>query len=191
VAVVDGLFSEAALQALVEFARTATVFHRGYIQGYVGAFLTDGLGASAAVLQAAAELQAAFPRLLEGLTCAQAWVYKYAEAHERGIDAHADQAAVSVNVWLAADASNRDPASGGLLIFEKEPPPEWSFHAANTDSVRIEGLLGDAGVTVVPHRCNRAVFFKGNKFHKTDTVRFKDGYENRRINLTFLFNPVV
>ena len=39
----------------------------------------------------------------------------------------------------------------------------------------------------VPYRANRAVIFDSNLFHKTDEIRFADGYENRRINITMLY----
>ena len=39
----------------------------------------------------------------------------------------------------------------------------------------------------VPHRQNRAVMFNPDLFHETGTLNFKDGYENRCINLTMLF----
>ena len=45
----------------------------------------------------------------------------------------------------------------------------------------------DAKPIVVPHRANRAVVFDSDLFHETDTIRFKDGYQNRRINVTMLY----
>jgi hypothetical protein len=39
----------------------------------------------------------------------------------------------------------------------------------------------------VPHKQNRAVIFNSDLFHETDTINFKEGYENRRINVTMLF----
>jgi len=39
----------------------------------------------------------------------------------------------------------------------------------------------------VPYRANRAVIFDSDLFHETDVIRFKPGYENRRINVTLLF----
>ena len=39
----------------------------------------------------------------------------------------------------------------------------------------------------VPYRANRAVIFDSDLFHETDTIRFKDGYLNRRINVTMLY----
>jgi hypothetical protein len=37
------------------------------------------------------------------------------------------------------------------------------------------------------HRQNRAVIFNSALLHQTDTLNFKSGYENRRINITLLF----
>jgi hypothetical protein len=39
----------------------------------------------------------------------------------------------------------------------------------------------------VPHRENRVVIFNSTLFHETDRVEFREGYENRRINVTLLF----
>lgn len=44
------------------------------------------------------------------------WAYKYHDAYS-GINLHADQAAVNVNIWLTADEANLDPTSGGLVVF--------------------------------------------------------------------------
>jgi len=39
----------------------------------------------------------------------------------------------------------------------------------------------------IPYRANRAVIFDSDLFHQTDTIRFKPGYCNRRINVTLLY----
>jgi hypothetical protein len=39
----------------------------------------------------------------------------------------------------------------------------------------------------VPHRANRAVIFDSDLFHETDAPTFKEGYLNRRINVTLLY----
>ena len=39
----------------------------------------------------------------------------------------------------------------------------------------------------IPHRANRAVIFDSDLFHETDTITFREGYENRRINCTLLY----
>jgi len=39
----------------------------------------------------------------------------------------------------------------------------------------------------VDYKSNRAVFFDGAYFHKTDDVHMKEGKENKRVNYTMLF----
>ena len=39
----------------------------------------------------------------------------------------------------------------------------------------------------MPHRQNRVVIFNSDLFHRTDDIRFRDGFENRRINVTMLY----
>jgi hypothetical protein len=39
----------------------------------------------------------------------------------------------------------------------------------------------------IPYRSNRAVVFSSDYFHETDRTHFKEGYINRRINLTMLY----
>jgi hypothetical protein len=45
----------------------------------------------------------------------------------------------------------------------------------------------DARSFTVPYGCNRAVLFHSNVLHGTDAIDFKPGYENNRINMTFLY----
>jgi len=46
VAVVDGVLGGDALAELRAFCEASTLFHKAYIQGYVGAFMGDGFGAA-------------------------------------------------------------------------------------------------------------------------------------------------
>ena len=39
----------------------------------------------------------------------------------------------------------------------------------------------------IPYKFNRAVLFNSAYFHETDKIDFKEGYESRRINITYLF----
>ena len=45
----------------------------------------------------------------------------------------------------------------------------------------------NANCTNVPYKFNRAVLFNSAYFHETDEIDFKDVYEGRRINNTYLF----
>jgi hypothetical protein len=50
-------------------------------------------------------------------------------------------------------------------------------------------FLAGAGARpfVIPHKQNRVVIFNSDLFHKTDSYHFREGYENRRINITLLY----
>ena len=41
--------------------------------------------------------------------------------------------------------------------------------------------------TKISYKSNRAIFFNGSYFHKTNQVSMKKGYENMRISYTLLF----
>jgi hypothetical protein len=55
---VDGILTSAALEELRSFCLESTVFRTNYIQGYQGAFLSDGFGSAAIVLQVPMESEA-------------------------------------------------------------------------------------------------------------------------------------
>ena len=96
---------------------------------------------------------------------------------------------MNVNFWIAPDDANRDPQSGGLVIWDKAAPLEWNFAKFNSDENAAYEFLAQSGAKpiTVPYRANRAVIFDSNLFHKTDKIDFALGYENRRINITMLY----
>ena len=51
----------------------------------------------------------------------------------------------------------------------------------------VKQLVKGSAVIDVPHKQNRMVIFNSNLLHKTMDPKFRPGYQNRRINLTFLF----
>lgn len=129
---------------------------------------------------------------MEGHFLRYLWAYKY-DSTLTGINTHADQAAVNVNIWLTPDEANLDPDSGGLVVFTVKPPMDWDFEKYNTATDFVhETLLRPSGYAnrTIPHRQNRAVIFDSALFHHTDSFTFKPGYENRRINLTLLYGKM-
>ena len=192
VVVVDNILSDAALKRIRQLLLESTVWYQTKTPlrfgGYVGAYIDDGLH-DRILLQLAFELHKALPRIMKGHPLKYLWAYKY-DSDYTGINTHADEAAVNVNLWLTPDEANLDPNSGGLVIFTAKPPADWDFKEYNTNTERVmEELLKPtnfANVTV-PHRQNRAVLFDSALFHHSDEFKFKKGYENRRINLTILY----
>jgi tetratricopeptide (TPR) repeat protein len=184
--VVDELLAADALEGLRRFCRESAVWNN--IQsGYLGAYFFDGF-ASELLLRLANELRDRFPRVIRGLPLQMLWGYKY-DHHLQGIGVHADAAAVNVNFWITEDDANLEPEAGGLLVYKHAAPPDWEFDRFNRDPAEIMRFLEAAGGDPIriPHRANRAVIFDSDLFHATDTLRFREGYGNRRINITLLY----
>lgn len=186
---VDGLVSDRALESLRRFCLEATIWKKDYENGYCGAFLGDGF-ASPLLLQIAEELRLKFPRIFTHHRLTQAWAFKQDSAR-RGLNIHADAAAVNVNFWITPDAANLDPSSGGLVVYDKEAPKDWNFKDYNSDRNKpaILAWLRDVGAEAIkiPYRANRAVIFNSDLFHESDHIAFKDDYLSRRINITLLY----
>jgi len=186
---VDNLLNPAALNSLRQFCLESTIWKRDYQNGYIGAFLANGFSCPL-LLQMAEELRTTFSGIFKNHLLNQAWAFKHDSAL-RGLNMHADAAAVNVNFWITLDEANLDPDSGGLVVWNKEAPDEWDFKEYNSE--KNEGKIREfldrnhAEALTIPHRQNRAVIFNSNLFHKTDTISFKNDYENRRINVTLLY----
>lgn len=186
--VIDDLLSAAALASLQRFLLESTIWHDfEHIDGFVASYLEDGL-ACPLLLQIADELRRALPELLGPHPLSQAWAFK-GLVSEATVAAHADDAEISINLWLTPDAANLDPERGGLQVCRVPPPAEWEISGYDTDMPRIEAFLEQnaAQTLLVPYACNRAVLFESRLFHRSDVPRFAAEYEGHRINLTLLF----
>lgn len=185
-AVIDDLLAPDALEQLRRFCRESTVWNN--IQaGYLGAYFFDGF-ACETLLRLAKELRDRFPRVIRGLPLQMLWGYKY-DHQLHGIGVHADAAAVNINFWITEDDANLEPEGGGLLVYRHAAPQDWEFDRFNRDPAEIMRYLESVGSEPirVPHRANRAVIFDSDLFHATDTLHFREGYRNRRINVTLLY----
>ncbi len=185
---VDELLTPAALSGLRRFCLESTVwFDCSYPDGYLGAYVEEGF-ICPLLAQIARELPRALPGIFRAEPLTHLWAYKY-DSTLSGIGVHGDFAAVNVNFWITPDEANLDPGRGGLVVWDKEAPADWDFETYNKNVPRIEGFLRETAAkpVTVPYRQNRAVIFNSDLFHKTDQLRFRPGYENRRINITMLF----
>ncbi|WP_455242343.1 tetratricopeptide repeat protein [Petrachloros mirabilis] len=186
---IDGLLRQEALDKLRQFCWDATIWKKDYENGYSGAFLGDGF-ASPLLFQIAEELRRALPRIFGTHRLTQAWAFKHDSAR-RGLNIHADAAAVNVNFWITPDEANLDPDTGGLVVYDKEAPKEWNFKDYNSDQnkPKILSWLKEvgAGAVRIPYRANRAIVFNSDLFHETDAISFRDNYLSRRINITLLY----
>lgn len=187
IVVIDDLLSPDALEGLRRFVHGSTVWRKVYPEGYLGATPEYGF-ACPLLAQIAEELPAIFPTIFERHPLRYMWGFKY-DSRLSGIGIHADFAAVNVNFWITPDEANNDPGSGGLVLWDVAAPREWHVAKYNRDVEANRQFLERAGAKPirVPYRANRAVIFDSDLFHKTDRIDFKDGYLNRRINITMLY----
>ena len=184
---VDGLLHADALTELYKYCLESTIWYDFRHDGYLGAYTDDGLDCPL-LFSIAEGLRSAMPELLRDHPVRYIWAYQY-DQRLHGIGTHADAAAVNVNFWITPDSANLDPDSGGLVVHLAEAPRDWDFAKFNNDSVAMERFLQkeNAGSMRIPYRRNRAVIFNSDLFHKTDEIHFREGFENRRINITMLF----
>ncbi|PPR09281.1 MAG: hypothetical protein CFH41_02592 [Alphaproteobacteria bacterium MarineAlpha11_Bin1] len=185
---IDDLLTDDALRLLRRFLQQSTIWHDfTHIGGFVATYLEDGL-ACPLVIQIADEIRTALPQLLGQYPLTQAWAFKALNG-DSPIDLHADDAVISLNFWITPDSANRNPETGGLVVYNSLPPPEWPIVDYDADRSRIQRFLAQNGDNKinVPYRENRGVIFDSRLFHGTDRPEFSHGYESHRINVTMLF----
>jgi tetratricopeptide (TPR) repeat protein len=207
--VVDDALSAGAVAALRGFAR-AHLWHAPK-PTYVMSSARRGFAPSALWL-AAREVRAALPEALCDLALDNAWAVVYdhdgpwasgpvGTLEQQGVNVHADDAGVTVNVWLTPDEANvasGDEASGrvgeragGLVVYHRETPADWSRDKFNNQGFGAEARAWlereSAERTTVPYRHNRMIVFKSFLLHETDAMSFRPGWGNRRVSLTMVF----
>jgi hypothetical protein len=187
IVVIDNLLSDEALDRLRQFCWRSTIWQKVYPDGYLGAMPEHGF-ACPLLDQIAEELRSRYPKVIGEHPLTLCWAFKY-DSQLKGINLHADFAAVNVNFWITPDEANLDAESGGLVVWDQPAPLDWDFDKFNNpgEAVRNSLIENGAKAVTVPHRANRAVIFDSDLFHETDRMTFKEGYLNRRINITMLF----
>jgi Tfp pilus assembly protein PilF len=189
IAVIDDFLANEALDGIRRYCWRSTIWHQAFPNGYLGAMPEHGF-ACPLIAQIADELRSTYPAIMGDHPLLRWWGFKY-DSRLRGINVHADFAAVNVNFWITPDEANLDPECGGLVIWDTPAPLDWGFNQYNSPSAgpRIREFLARTGAKsiTVPYRANRAVIFDSDLFHETDRITFKEGYLNRRINITMLY----
>jgi tetratricopeptide (TPR) repeat protein len=187
IVVVDNLLTEEALAALRRFCLESTIWRKPYDNGYLGAVPESGF-ASALLAQIAEELRRTHEGIFGQHPLRYLWAFN-CDGRRKGVNIHADFAAVNVNFWITPDEANLDPAHGGLVVWDVAAPLDWDFNRYNNDEAAIRRYLveNSAKSVTIPYRANRAVIFDSDLFHETDRIAFREGYANRRISITMLY----
>jgi tetratricopeptide (TPR) repeat protein len=186
--VIDDFLTRPALEQLRCYCAESTVWRRVYDAGYIGATPADGF-ACPLLAQITEEISSVYLDILGGHGFRYLGAFKYDSELSTGTNIHADYSAINVNLYITPDDANLDPDTGGMLIWNVAARDERELRRYNGSDSEIREYLhrSQAQTTRVAHRANRAVLFKSSLFHKTDTCRFKEGYLNKRINVSFLF----
>ena len=186
--VIDDFLTNEALDGLRRFCWGSTVWRRVYeAGGYLGAPPEFGF-ACPLLAQIVDELRRKYPTVLASHPLTALSGFK-CDSQLPPIGVHADFAAISVNFWITPDDANLDPKSGGLIIWDHAAPLDWDFAKYNTDKTAARKFLAHVGAKsgTIPYRSNRAVIFDPCLFHGVDRFVFKEGYLNRRINITLFY----
>jgi len=191
--VIDDFFSDDALRDLRTYLMESTIWTEAKF-GHVGAYLEGGF-ACPLVSQIDQELRSKLPEVFGDLELDTAWAYMY-DGSLGGVSTHADDAQVQINFFITPSEANMglndtELPSGGLVLYGIGPPETWGKEDFNNVYAReaIEDLIATTNHwnITVPYVQNRAILFDSTYFHRSDDMRFKKGYKNRRINVTFLY----
>lgn len=188
IVVIDDFLTPEALQRVRDYCAESTVWRRVYDAGYIGATPADGF-ACPLLAQITEEISANYAAILEGHAFCYLGAFKYDSELSTGTNIHADYSAINLNLYIAPNDANLDQTSGGMEIWNLAARDERELRRLNSSDREVRTHLAEnrATSTKIAHRSNRAVFFASKLFHKTDTCRFKEGYLNKRINVSFLY----
>jgi len=186
---IDNFLSDEAIKELRKFCLVSKIWNIEYKDKYLGATSDKGF-ISPIHLQIAIDLKQKLPKLFGKHILGKFWAFKYDTTLGKGINVHADFAIHNLNFWITPDEYNNNKNSGGLKVYDIPAPENWSFQQYNRNTTdQIYKFLNEnnANCTNIPYKFNRAVLFNSAYFHETDKIDFKEGYESRRINITYLF----
>ena len=185
--VVDDLLTPEALEKLRRFCWGSTIWRDTHPEGYLTAMPEHGL-ACPLIAQIDEEMRAAYPGILGTHQLRYLWAFKY-DSKLSGVGTHADPSLVTFNFWITADEANLDPDSGGLTVWDVAAPKDWKTQQYIGDTPGCQAFVRRANgkAVTIPYRSNRAIVFSSALFHETDRMHFREGYINRRINITMLY----
>jgi hypothetical protein len=185
--VIDDLLGEEALEKLRRYCWGSTIWRETHPEGYLTAMPEHGL-ACPLIAQIDEDMRAAYPGILGVHLLRYLWAFKY-DSQLNGVGTHADPSVVTFNFWITADEANLDPERGGLTVWNVATPSGLKTQQYIGDTAGCQAYLARAGAKsiTIPYRSNRAVVFSSDLFHETDLMHFREGYTNRRINITMLY----
>lgn len=186
--VFDDFLAPHALEQLRDFCARSTIWKRVYEAGYIGATPEDGF-ACPLLAQIVEEVQEVYGAILGAHPFRYLGAFKYDSELSTGTNTHADFSSLNVNLYITPDEANLAPDRGGMVIWNLAATSESELRFYNGNEHKLCEMLESRRATAhrIPHHANRGVIFASNLFHKTDDYSFKEGYLNKRINVSLLY----
>ena len=128
--------------------------------------------------------------LLKDYKSERAWSFIYSNT-SNGVNIHTDPASITLNLWVTPDECMYDKQGlNGMEIWKVSRPSSWSPEEYTGNSQLASKIIEDKKTTstIIPYKHNRLVIFDSSLFHRSQPVLSKPGYQNKRINYTFLFS---
>lgn len=183
----DDFLNAEALARLQRFCLLSMIWYQLDFPSEVGASMANGF-ATPLLFQIAANLRERMPRVFGPHQLTSCWAYRYL-ADGSGLDLHIDAATVSLNFWVTPDSANKDPARGGLELWNRAGPADFFSRPLEEKVAILRRITEEPGARAerVAYRCNRAIVFRSTSIHRTDAFSFHTDFASRRTNVTFLF----
>jgi hypothetical protein len=187
--VYDNVLTDEGIDEVTAFCRESHVFHRSF-DGYIMGDENGGYG-SDALLRIAEEVSTSMADQIGNHKLHRMMARKYASDFS-GSDMRAEDAAVTVVLFVTADRANLDPTSGGVQIYDETPPCQGSCETQfNYNSGQTELFARQAASpAIVPYKANRMMILKGRTVYASQPSRFANEFDDLRLVLTFLFGTV-
>jgi len=186
---VDNFLEEETIEELRNFYLESNIWNHTYEnKNYLGSLL--GLGNYSTIHEGIIiELKNNLKKILKNNDFQTLWAFNYDNLKNKGISLHADFAKINLNFWITPDKYNQTKNFGGLKIYDKPAPKDWTYNDYNSKDNKInEYLLKSKAKSIdIPYKFNRLIIFDSSLFHETQNLTFSDEFIGRRINNTFLF----
>lgn len=112
------------------------------------------------------------------------------ENESSGAKTHADPSYVTANLWCTPeDRMVMQEGYNGFDLWKFTPPPEWNVNDWVNNYNIVDDLIKETNAEKISidYKFNRVTIFDSRLFHRTQPVKSKPGYQNRRVSYAFLF----
>lgn len=189
IVIIDNVLKKEYVERLRNYMLCLNVRHDIYSDYAAVNFCKDGLWFD--LLEQIADQFKEKLKFLKELNYNRSWSFIY-NNQGNGPDPHFDPGSlITGNLWVTPDeCMNIDNEYNGFEIWNILHPNHNLLYDQQLEKSFFNEIVNNPQVTkhTVTYKFNRIVFFDGRYVHRSQPVSSKSGYENRKINYTFLYN---